>query len=114
MEIGREDDAAGRERLQGKLPGQALVGLGGVLDKDSARPRLEERVERQASPTPGQGDDDAIRPGRLDGATEVLGGLHHADDGVGEPRSPLDLLADLNAPRVSPEDQQALAALTKA
>ena len=38
MEIGREDDAAGRECLQGKLPGQALVGLGGVLDKDSARP----------------------------------------------------------------------------
>src|SRR5438445_8858369 len=105
MEIGREDDAAGRERLQGKLPGQALVGLGGVLDKDSARPRLEERVERQASPTLGQRDDDAIRPGRLDGATEVLGVLHHADDGVAELRSPLDLLDDLTAQRVPPEDQ---------
>src|SRR5213080_1058534 len=89
MEIGREDDAAGRERLQGKLPGQA-------------------------SPTLGQRDNDAIRPGRLDGATEVLGVLHHADDGVAELRSPLDLLDDLTAQRVPPEDQHALADVTKA
>src|SRR3989442_13374778 len=97
MEIGREDDAAGRERLQGKLPGQALVGLGGVLDQDSARPRLEERVERQASPTLRQRDDDAIGPGRLADATEILGVFHHADDGVSEMRLALVLLDDLTA-----------------
>src|SRR2546426_3750899 len=114
MEIGREDDAAGREGLQGKLPSQALVGLGGVLDQDSARPRLEERVERQASPTLGQRDDDAIGPGRLDDATEILGVLHHADDGVSEMRLPLDLLDDLTAQRVPAEDQHALADMTKA
>src|SRR5439155_17656724 len=32
MEVRGKDDAAWRERLEGELSGQALIGVGGVLD----------------------------------------------------------------------------------
>ena len=114
MEVGREDDAAGRERLEGELPGQALVGVGSVLDQDSARPRLKERIERQASASLDERDDDPIGPGRLDDATEVLGVLDHADDVVSQVRPPLDLLDNVATQRARSDDQHALAALTTA
>src|SRR5207302_4723372 len=81
MEGAGEEETAGRERLEGQLPSQALVGLGGVLDEDPARPQLEKPAERQSPSSLGERDDDPIGPGRLDGATEVLRITHQADDG---------------------------------
>ena len=109
LEVGGEDDTARRHRLQRELPGQALVGRRGVLDHDAARPRLEERVDRQTSPPLGERDDDAIGQGRFDHAIEVLGVIHHADDLVSEIGPPLDFLDDLAPEGAAPEDQHPLA-----
>src|SRR5439155_4623136 len=114
LEIAREDDAAGRERLEGDLPGQALVGLDNVLDQDSPCPRLEEGVERQSPPSLGERDDDAIGPGRFEGAPEVRGVIHHTDDGVSEAGSPLELRDDVTRHGAPADDQHALADVTTA
>ena len=114
LEVWGEDDAARPERLEGELTRQALVSLDGVLYQDSACPRLEERVERQSPSSVGEGDDDAMGPGRSDDATEVLGAVYDADNGPSEIRPPLDLLDDLPRQGAPPEDQHALLGVTTA
>src|SRR6266850_1170319 len=113
-EVTGKNDAAGRERLEGELPGQALVDLGDILDHDAAGQRLDEAVERQALPSLVERDDDAIGPGRFDDATEVLDVVDHPDDGVPATRQPLDRVDDLTPEGASPEDQHALADVTEA
>src|SRR2546422_1258027 len=94
-EVAGEDDAARREGFEGELPGQALVGLGDVLDHDPARQRLDEPAEGQAPPSLVERDDDAIGPGRFDDAPEALGVIDHTDDGVPPIPLSLDRLDDL-------------------
>ena len=119
LETGRsegagEDDTARRDRLEGQLPSQALIRLGDVFDEDSARPRLDESGERQSPPALGQADHDAIGPGRFDDAPEVLGLIHHPDDGVSKRRPPLDLLDDAARQCAPPEDEHTLADASQA
>src|SRR5437867_886663 len=106
-EVAGEDEAARPERLKRELAGQSLVQLDGVLDQDSARPRLEERIERQSPPEIGERDDDAIGPGGFDGTTEVRSVIQHADDDVSAMRPLLDLLDDPARQWAPAEDQQA-------
>src|SRR5437867_764461 len=71
-------------------------------------------MERQSAASLGERDDDAIGPGLLNDATEVLGVIHHADDDVSESRLPLDLLDDRAPQSALPEDQHPFADVTEA
>ncbi len=61
LEVVGEHDAPGRERFEGELAGQALVGLDGAFDKDPARSGFEQEADRQLRPS-AEPDDDSAGP----------------------------------------------------
>src|SRR5439155_14371268 len=120
----REDEVARRERLDGNLARESLVGFDAVLDEDPSDPTLQELVDGEAPPALRHGHDDpagadvvndlrkpcegAIKRVASDRALRTCAVIDHAHDRVPGVGTSLDSLGEFAGEWASPENQHTL------